>query len=115
MTEQPTPEESTPEPQVSDLPEGFDPRCLHCEAHNDSVTEVQSEGRRPEPGALMLCLYCGYICVFGETSFVRPDEMLLDAALHQEDIMQAIFARGVMAARGQIPAVHPSAPQPHGN
>lgn len=115
MTEQPNPDETNAERESWDTPEGFDPHCPHCNAYNNGVTEAKAEGRRPEPGSLSLCLYCGYICMFGESSFVRPEPELIEAALNQEDIIQAIVARGVMAARGLIPPIAPEAVQPGAN
>lgn len=38
-------------------------RCPHCNHSVDAATSVE-EARKPKPGDITVCAYCGWICVF---------------------------------------------------
>ena len=55
---------------TTDMPET---RCLNCDEVIDVATEIASSDKdhKPVPGAMSLCLKCGYLAAFTEDMTLR--------------------------------------------
>jgi hypothetical protein len=75
--------------------------CLSCGKVIDSATSV-AVSRRPTPGMLAVCFYCGHVMAFDAALRLRPltDEEMVEVA-GDERILAIQAGRGIPAKRLQ--------------
>lgn len=82
--------------------------CYYCGAFSDAVQPAAAETGPPEPGSILLCLYCAAVTLVGadHEQFVPSEavlsELFADAPFQQEFNL-AMMQRAVMMVGGQLP------------
>lgn len=77
--------------------------CLRCGYAFDTYTSVTPGGGRPDTGAVSLCLECGHLAIFVNSTFglalreTTADEH--DALMADPDIIKVLAARQVVMDR----------------
>jgi hypothetical protein len=63
--------------------------CLGCGRLLDGATVTDGEDRRPHPGAVSVCFYCGHVQIFGDDMGFRQltDDEVIEIAGHPELVM----------------------------
>ncbi len=52
--------------------------CWHCDRLSDALSAMDDDAKKPEPGAITFCFYCGVVAVLDEElRSVAPSEDLL--------------------------------------
>lgn len=76
-------------------------RCPSCGQELDGATDTVRDVRRPQPGDILICVYCAAVNKLGEDMMLEPvagDELIL--MLADPDVKEAVAAvRKVMALR----------------
>lgn len=76
-------------------------RCPHCGEVLNGATDTVRDVRRPQPGDILICVYCAAVNQLGADMMLKPvtgDELIL--ALSDPDVKLAVEAvRKVMARR----------------
>lgn len=80
----------------------YDGHCLRCGKVNDGAFNTDSDSE-PAPGHIVMCLYCGFVCKFGETKFENLSEEEYGDVLTDVGVARALWARAIMAAKGEVP------------
>jgi hypothetical protein len=59
-------------------------KCLACGVNLDAATFTGPEDKRPTPGAITICFYCGHIMAFAYDLTLRAltDEEMIEVAGH---------------------------------